>query len=94
MGGIDRMKIRLPLHVWAEQLETVMANRMYKPHCAELKIEQFQTWRKLIDEYQYLSDDIHKQGGVVSDIPPPKKVVAKTAIALKNLERFKFIERG
>ena len=57
------MRIRLPLHVWAEQLETVMANRMYKPKCPEFKMEQFKLWRKLIDEYEYLQEDIALKTG-------------------------------
>ena len=53
------MRIRLPLHHWAEQLQTVMANRMYRPHCTELKNEQYRIWRKMVAEYRYMIEELH-----------------------------------
>lgn len=50
-------RIRLPLHVLAEQLQNVMANRHYNPHCPELKKEQWLLWKQLVKEYRYLIQD-------------------------------------
>ena len=52
------MRIRLPLHYWAEQLQNVMANRMYRPHCIELKREQYSIWRKMVKEYKYMIEEM------------------------------------
>lgn len=51
------VRIRLPLHILAEQLQNVMVNRRYNPHCPELKKDQWQIWRQMVKEYRWLIED-------------------------------------
>lgn len=50
----------LPLHYYAEQLERIFANRMFMPHCPDLKKEQWDTWRRLVREYHFMIQDVVK----------------------------------
>lgn len=63
------------MHVWAEQLETVMANRIYKPTCKDLLHQQFYLMQKICTEYKFLIQDVHtfKQGGGWGMRYPPLK---------------------
>lgn len=74
------------MHVLAEQLENCFANRFYNPHCHDLKMEQWKLWRKIINEYKNLINDLqppkHRGGSVW--VPPLRIEPAKIATAFEN----------
>ena len=51
---------RLPLHLWAERVESVLANRMIFPQRTALELQEKWLIRQMIQEVRNLRNDVLK----------------------------------
>lgn len=59
---------RLPLHVWAERIETVIANRAMRVDCVALMDQQHYYYKQFLCEYKMLINDMLKTRGAKSKV--------------------------